>query len=86
MEKTNEICEINMIKNICSKVLSEMTFNIMVLKKSGEESAEMTKKAIMNQCNITEKIAANIVRMAVGTYLNKEDYTTEAIKSIAQEI
>lgn len=55
-------------------------------KSTPEEAFEYTKHHIMNLIGVSEKSAANIIRVCVGLYLDEKKYCEGALNELISEM
>ena len=71
-----------MIQDICAKALSELMYWKIKQKKTNDEAFELTKKELMKQTGCKEIVAVNVIRIAMGIYLDEKEYVEKSLKSI----
>lgn len=71
-----------LIAELLSKILTDFTYNLLVLKMSNEKAFIKCYKNISKQCNMCEENAANLIRIAVGVYIKEDDFVEKALKSL----
>jgi hypothetical protein len=57
---------------------------LLVDNESSENAFNILKKELQVVCGLSEKDAANILRVAVGLYLGEEKYCEGALKALTE--
>ena len=70
------------IAKILSKILSDCMQRIIIDKKDSETAFKETANQIHKQTGLRLKDSCNLVRLAVGIYLDEKNYAQDALKAI----
>ena len=71
------------VTKILSKILSDCMQRILIDKKDSKTAFKETANQIHGQTGLSLNDSCNLVRLAVGMYLDEKEYFQGALKSIA---